>query len=92
MAKIRNVSGNDLIVPALGGRLVLAGQVVELDAADVFGFTQQTPNWEPADKPAQAAHNKADAALKAPAKALTADEARATADLPPLTTDTTPES
>lgn len=85
MAKIRNVSGNDLIVPSLAGRLVLAGQVVDVDDSDVYGFTQQTTNWEPADKPAQTVHDKT-AVLSTP------DEARAAEDLPLSTPDNTPES
>lgn len=61
MPKIRNVSGEDRIVPALGGRLVVAGQVVDVPADEVFGFTQQSI-WEAADADAQAVHDDADAA------------------------------
>ncbi len=43
MTKIRNVSGEDRTVPSLGGRLVLAGQVVEVDEPE--GFTCQTDVW-----------------------------------------------
>ena len=35
MARIKNVSGEDLIVPGLDGRLVLSGQVVEVDDDDL---------------------------------------------------------
>lgn len=59
MPKIKNVSGRDLIVPALGGRLVIAGQVVEVADGDVYGFTCQAPNWEPADESAKKTHNRA---------------------------------
>jgi hypothetical protein len=81
VAKIRNVSGNDLIVPSLGGRLVLAGQVIEVAADDVYAFTQQYPNWEPADKPAQTVH--------AAAEAVSADDTPPA--VPPAANDT-PES
>ena len=60
--KVKNVSGVDLIVPALGGRLVVAGAVVEVPADAVYGFTCQTPNWEPADDATQAVHDQAHAA------------------------------
>jgi hypothetical protein len=101
VAKIRNVSGNDLVVPSLGGRLVLAGQIVDVDDDAVYGFTQQAPNWEPADDATQALHDAeapvAEEPADPPAAALTPVEARATGDLPPSTTDvvaatdTTPE-
>lgn len=61
--KIKNVSGEDRIVPHLGGRLVLAGAVVEVPAEDVYAYTCQTPNWEPANAAAQDAHTAAEAAL-----------------------------
>lgn len=43
--KVKNVSGVDLIVPALGGRLVMSGAVV--DVPDELGenMTEQAPNW-----------------------------------------------
>ena len=59
MAKIKNVMGEDVEVPALGGRLVMAGQVVEVDDAAVYGFTCQASNWEPADAAAKKAHKAA---------------------------------
>lgn len=62
MAKVKNISGRDLIVPALGGRLVVAGAVVEVPDDAVYGFTCQGPNWEPADDETQAVHDKAHAA------------------------------
>lgn len=64
MAKIKNVSGEDRVVPALGGRLVVAGGVVEVSDADVYGYTQQDV-WEPVDDAAQDAHDKADQAYQA---------------------------
>lgn len=59
MAKVRNVSGSDRIV---GGRLVLAGAVLEVPADEVWSYTCQEPNWVPADDEAQATH---DATVKA---------------------------
>lgn len=53
--KIKNVSGEDRLVPALGGRLVAAGQVVEVAEDAVFGFTQQSI-WEPHDAEARKVH------------------------------------
>lgn len=61
MPQIKNVSGDDLVVPWLGGRLVLAGQVVDVDEGDVYAFTCQEPNWAPADDAAQAEHDAAEA-------------------------------
>lgn len=57
MAKVKNVSGADLLVPAHGG-LVLAGQVLDVPAEAVYGLTCQSI-WEPADKAAQQAHDNA---------------------------------
>lgn len=62
MAKIKNVSGEHRYVPALGGRLVMKGQEVDLpEGAEVFGYTCQTETWAPADEEAQAAHDAATA-------------------------------
>ena len=44
MARIKNVSGEDRTVSALAGRLVLAGQIVEVPDEDVESYTCQT-NW-----------------------------------------------
>ena len=44
--KIKNVSGEDRIVPALGDRLVLAGQVIDVPDKTVEGFTCQTTTWQ----------------------------------------------
>lgn len=60
MAKIKNVSGVDLVVPALGGRLVLAGQVVEVPDGLVYGFTQQSI-WDCADEASRAADMEGEA-------------------------------
>jgi hypothetical protein len=56
VAKIKNVSGEDRIVPGLGGRLVPAGAVVDVDVEDVYAYTCQEPNWAPVDTEAKAAH------------------------------------
>lgn len=56
MPKIKNVSGQDLILPALGGRLVLKGAVIEVEADAVYGLTCQASNWEAADASAKRAH------------------------------------
>jgi hypothetical protein len=54
VAKVKNVSGQDLMVPALD-RFVFAGQEVEAPDEMVFGLTQQEI-WEPVDKAAKSAH------------------------------------
>ena len=51
MAKVKNVSGEDRIV---GGRLVLAGAVLEVPDEDVESYTCQEVNWQSA-KPSKAA-------------------------------------
>lgn len=56
MPTIKNVSGEDRIVPALGGRFVKAGQQIEVAEDQVYGFTQQTDVWAPVDAPAEQAH------------------------------------
>lgn len=56
ICKIKNISGNDVIVPNLGRRLVLDGAVVEVSSEDVYGYTCQVTNWKPQDKNAEAAH------------------------------------
>ena len=58
MPLIKNVSGEDRIVPYLDGRLVLAGQEVEVAEGDVFAFTCQPTNWAPADSAAQSEHDE----------------------------------
>ena len=50
MAKIKNVSGDDRTVPVLGGRLVLAGQVVEVPDELAESFTCQEVNWQSVDE------------------------------------------
>jgi hypothetical protein len=66
MAKIRNTSGGDVEVPALG-RMVLAGQVIEVPDDQVEGFTHPgAPSelWAPSDQAAKAIHKKlVDAAI-----------------------------
>lgn len=52
-AKVRNVSGEDLSVGWLNGRLVLAGQAVEVPLEDVFAYTSQPGTWEPYDPAAK---------------------------------------
>jgi hypothetical protein len=49
MAKVKNVSGEDRTVPLLGGLLVLAGQIVEVDEAHAEAFVVQTDVWASAD-------------------------------------------
>lgn len=56
MARIKNVSGEDRIT---GGRLVLAGAVLEVADEDVWSYTQQESNWAPADAEATAIHDDA---------------------------------
>lgn len=55
--KIKNTSGEDRMVPWLN-RLVMAGQVVEVNGEDVWAFTQQAQTWAPADDEAQVEHDK----------------------------------
>lgn len=83
MAKIRNTSGTDVEVPSLG-RMVLAGQVIEVPDDQVESFTHPgAPSelWAPSDKTAKDIHEKlAKAATKAleeepaPAEAATPEE------------------
>lgn len=49
MAKIKNVSGQDLEVPSLG-RIVFAGQEVDVDDKDVESFTCQESTWASVSK------------------------------------------
>ncbi len=63
MAKIRNVSGEDRFVPSLS-RLVMDGQVIEVDPEQVYAFTQSAI-WEAVDKEAKAAELKAEADYQA---------------------------
>lgn len=43
--KIKNVSGDDRIVPSLGHRLVISGQVVEVPDEDAEAYLCQTTIW-----------------------------------------------
>lgn len=52
-AKVRNVSGEDLTVGWLNGRLVLEGQAVEVPLEDVWAYTSQPGTWEPYDAAAK---------------------------------------
>lgn len=58
--KVKNTSGEDRIVPGLGGRLVLAGAVVDVPLEDVYSYTCQS-NWEAHDTAATKAHAKGEA-------------------------------
>jgi hypothetical protein len=57
VAKVKNISGEPLLVPALGGRMVLPGQVVDVADEAVYGFTCQKQTWAPVGDEAQAAHD-----------------------------------
>lgn len=57
MGKIKQASGEDRVVPGLGNRLVVAGAVVEVPDADVYGYTQQSI-WDPVDAAAKRAHDE----------------------------------
>lgn len=59
MPAIKNVSGDDRIVPYLNGRRVLAGQLVDVEPGDVYSFTCQEGIWAPADADAKAEHKAA---------------------------------
>ena len=76
MGKIKNVSGEDLVVPWLGGRLVVAGQAVEVPDDEVYAYTQQTSTWAPGDEAAEKAHDDAHAeylAQLSPVEQVTAE-------------------
>jgi hypothetical protein len=47
VAKVKNVSGEARTVPAMGGRLVLEGQVLEVPDELVETFTDQESVWAP---------------------------------------------
>lgn len=55
-AKIQNSSGESLIVPWLGGRLVEDKQVVDVPVDDVYAYTHQAQTWSPHDAAAKKAH------------------------------------
>lgn len=57
MAKFKNVSGRDVIVPALGGRLVIDGATVEFGDEHVAGLEGQETNWLPVDTKAHTKEN-----------------------------------
>lgn len=59
MAKIKNVSGEDRIVPGLGGRLVVAGAVVEVPEDEAKSYLCQTKVWATAEvKKAKASNDE----------------------------------
>lgn len=45
MAKVRNVSGEDRVVPELGWRTVAADEVVEVPEDRVDGYASQPTTW-----------------------------------------------
>lgn len=49
MARIKNISGDDRSVPALGGRRVWAGQIVDVPDEDLDGYVCQVEIWAPVD-------------------------------------------
>jgi hypothetical protein len=51
VARIRNISGEDRIVPWLGGRLVIDGAVVEVPDEDFEAYTCQESTWAPVSAP-----------------------------------------
>ncbi len=55
MAKIKNISGDDRLVPALGYRLVIADAVVDVDDSSVDAYVCQPTIWQAVDRVAQAA-------------------------------------
>lgn len=69
--KVKNISGEDRIVQ---GRLVLKGATLDVDLDDVWSYTQQEPNWAPADDEAKAIHDDAYATHHAVEEALAEDE------------------
>jgi hypothetical protein len=74
VGSIRNISGDDRILPLFGGRLVMAGAVIEVARDQVTSYTQQESIWAPYDDVAQAEH---DAMLVGIAELL-AEQAKAT--------------
>lgn len=55
MGKVKNISGEERVIPSMSDRLVAAGQVIEIPDADVPGFVCQVGIWESADKAARGA-------------------------------------
>lgn len=53
MAKVKNISGEDRIVPELGGLLVFAGQVIEVPDERAEGYVCQQATWAPGDETAE---------------------------------------
>lgn len=73
MAKIKNTFGEDRIVPWLGDRLVLAGQVVDVPDDDVYAYTQQS-GWAPFDDQAKALHEAAETVAEEVEAVVSGDE------------------
>jgi hypothetical protein len=51
MAKIRNVSGEDLVVPWLGHRVVKADETVDVPDKDYDAYVCQPDTWEGVGEP-----------------------------------------
>lgn len=62
MAKVKNISKDDLKVGTPGGPLVIASAELEVKAEDVYGYTCQETVWAPADAEAEKAHEDGHAA------------------------------
>lgn len=75
MAKIRNVSGDDRVVPWLNNRTIGAGELADVPAEDVYAYTQQAGVWEPGDKEAQGIHDAARKAAREAAAEAASDPA-----------------
>lgn len=59
MAKFKNISGEDLLSAPLNGRLVLAGQVVDVPDDLAKEYVWAAPFWEPVkESKAKAADNE----------------------------------
>lgn len=72
-AKVKNISGEDLIDAWSGGRLVLAGAALDVPVDQVWGYTQQAERWEPVDAAAKKVHKEHyDAAVEREAAELAA--------------------
>ena len=68
---VQNISGQDRTVPSLGGRLVLADAVIEVDEADAEGFLQQERIWS---RPSSEHKTSAKAAKKTADSATTQED------------------
>ena len=59
MGKIKYIGDEDRTLPNEGHRLVVPGQVIEVDDDAVYGYTCQAI-WEPADPAAKKIHKQAE--------------------------------